>query len=628
MPGELDFNGMLEEELRERVSANIALGMDPVAAMQKVQADMLANNPWVPPKNGCPVNDLPPELLAHIFMLGCTMQEEEGENEDDDDDDDVLDLAEHWETDDDEEADEDVEMGSPEKKSTTLPVNEPDESDSEDEHDGLEEEDEEPFVPFQVLVSHVCRHWRSIALNTHTLWTKLHFDGHVTIDAAETWIKRANGLPLDITIDSTHGHPKEPGPNQPPLPHATYVVNGEEQTSMVQVILDQISGTLTTAAAPVNDQEEGGALPEEEYDPCISFDDLTEILDLIIPYASDWRLFEVSVNDYKQMYAVLERISACSAAPVLEEFGLYSYDESGDPEETDHFSPPELAKAFLPFNGVAPKLKKLALWAVHLDWEASLSFVRNISELELAYHVRDVRPSFATFQAIVQNSPQLEFLSLCFSGPGGDLEKLEIPSLRNLVLCYLESDYVKPLMQSLVLPELQELTLDLAEEDYTEFVAQLAGPAPQSTRSLLAGLSLLKISCLDCNDKAVDLLMAQLDSLKRMDLNCAGEEERFFHRLFKAQPNAKSPLYCPKLEGVRVAGKEGSDLKKLVIARKAMGVPLKQVLICRRDYVSPRDDKWLRENVETLEYFEASESEDELVDIEGADDDDEGMDQD
>src|ERR1700730_3925614 len=39
-------------------------------------------NPYVPPRGDrCPINDLPNELLAHIFVLGSS--DEEGDEEDD-----------------------------------------------------------------------------------------------------------------------------------------------------------------------------------------------------------------------------------------------------------------------------------------------------------------------------------------------------------------------------------------------------------------------------------------------------------------------------------------------------------------------------------------------------------------
>jgi hypothetical protein len=62
-----------------------------------------------------------------------------------------------------------------------------DEEDSDDEEEEDDEEDEEPDLAFQVLVSHVCRHWREIALGTHTLWTTLQFSGHLKLEKV-TWL--------------------------------------------------------------------------------------------------------------------------------------------------------------------------------------------------------------------------------------------------------------------------------------------------------------------------------------------------------------------------------------------------------------------------------------------------------
>jgi hypothetical protein len=134
--------------------------MSPEAAMQKAEAELLTNNPFRPPTHGCPVNDLPPELLAHIFQLGCKLDEEEDEY-DDDYADEGIDLEDEWETDEeegeadeevDEEVDEDVRMGSPEKRKGPRRSNgaAPPDTDGEDsdDEDGEEEEDG-PFLPFQ-----------------------------------------------------------------------------------------------------------------------------------------------------------------------------------------------------------------------------------------------------------------------------------------------------------------------------------------------------------------------------------------------------------------------------------------------------------------------------------------------
>lgn len=87
----------------------------------------LKSNPFVPPADGkCPVNGLPNELLAYIFTLGAEAEQEGENDEEEDEEDEEFDWDE-------------------------------DESDEDD-------EDERRDLEFQVLVSHVCRRWREVAI--------------------------------------------------------------------------------------------------------------------------------------------------------------------------------------------------------------------------------------------------------------------------------------------------------------------------------------------------------------------------------------------------------------------------------------------------------------------------------
>ncbi|KAF7365262.1 hypothetical protein MVEN_00398000 [Mycena venus] len=655
-----DFDARLSADLKGRVATLMSAnpGISPQEAMRQAQAALLAeaeadlfhkitdletrNNPFRPPTSGCPVNDLPPELLAHIFMLGSKMDNEEDPDGDGlhDGDDSEDDEEDEWETDDEEgdadeevveDGDADVRMGSPEKRRAPRrslgdpapPDTDDEDSDEEDEDDG--EDEEEPFLPFQVLVSHVCRHWREIALGTHTLWTTIRFAGHMNAEKAAAWINRANGLPLDIFIDATDMHDplhdedgQEGGDGeqqqQPPGAWPADDDNNVDLGFSVTLAFNPDTGTLTTSTQPI--LPGGLQPPEPPTEPCLSLDDLKVILDMIIPHVAQWRVFEVTGNFYTYMYEVLSRLAQCPAAPLLEELGLYNYEESEQEEEVETFQPAHLAEAFLPFNGNAPKLTHVAFWGVHIAWEGALPMFAGLKEIELAYHTKDVRPSFATFRAMFDASPELELLSLCYSGPTGDMEAFAIPSLNALVLCDMEMDLVQPLVAALELPALEELTLDLHEEDYTEFAEALAGPARGQTRSLLAGLTTLKLAGLHCNDRACDLVMGQLDGLKRLHLKCdEGEEDPWF-KLLSAMKGT-GPQYCPKLESLRLEGIEGLWVRKLVEARKEAGAPFVQVSVGTQDYVTKKDENWLRANVEQFEYFEPSDDEaDTAVEIE------------
>lgn len=84
----------------------------------------------MPPADGrCPVDGLPNELLAYIFTLGVEAQR--GRDEDDDGTEEEDEEKFDWDADDDEDDDDD---------------------------------DDQPESEFQILVSHVCRRWREVAI--------------------------------------------------------------------------------------------------------------------------------------------------------------------------------------------------------------------------------------------------------------------------------------------------------------------------------------------------------------------------------------------------------------------------------------------------------------------------------
>lgn len=452
------------------------------------------------------------------------------------------------------------------------------------------------------------------------------------MEKATAWIERAETLPLDIFIDATdmhdpHGHAPEaadaeedaaqppgawPAPAPAPAPTTNSVFN------ILVASFNPDTGTLTTSiqAGPFPD-----SAPEEPpVEPCISLDDLKIILDLIVPHVAQWRIFEVSANFYTYMYEVLSRLSHCPGAPLLEELGLYNYEENDhneDGEEVDTFQPAHLAEAFLPFGGNAPSITHVAFWGVHIAWEGALPMLAGLKELELAYHTKDVRPTFAAFRAMIDASPELDLLSICYSGPTGDMEPVAIPSLHALVLCDLEMDLVLPLVAALELPALEELTLDLHGEDYTDFADQLAGPARGETRSLLAGLTTLKLAGLHCNDAACDVVMGQLDGLKRLHLKCEEAEVEDDDPWFKRLKEVKGAgaRYCPKLESLRIEGISGASVQKLVITRKEAGAPLTQVFIGSLDAVSKKEESWFRANVDQFDFFEPSDDEQDAVEV-------------
>ncbi|KAG5640145.1 hypothetical protein DXG03_000932, partial [Asterophora parasitica] len=476
---------------------------------------------------------------------------------------------------------------------------------------------------------------------------------------------RSKGLPLDIHVDCTipdeHDHDAEGEEDSDEEKEVPFNPDLYDRfgwgSPPLSASAEESSAAATTATT------HGQQYAEDHKDchhppPPFSLQDLTQILDLIIPHVARWRSLEVTCSVYEYMYNLLSRLAKCPSAPLLEVLQLYHYE---DCEEYEVFEPAALREAFLLFSGNAPVLRDVALWGVHLDWDRSLSFLRGLRDLELTYHAKDVRPSYAAFTSIIAASPALRTLSLCLSGPqdhvpsdpsldsgianpndwGLPENPISIPSLNDLVLCYHEAAYAVSLLQKLSVPNVHSLALDFDGEDYSAFVRQLAQPMPvpadshPKLPSILAGLEHLKISGLPCDARSIDAMYEQLGGLQTINLNCSGEdEEKLFRRLYKPSSSSSSSvtpgqnitkIVCPKLHTVTTTGIPGAEMRQFVEARRAAGVPIKRVMLSEEDDVDEKDEKWLRAHVEEFDFFEPSDSEEEFDDVDGDEDEEQEL---
>ena len=515
---------------------------------------------FVPPTSGTPINALPNELLSYIFTLGSGA-EEQGDGSDD---------GEDGEGDDDD-----------------------------DEEDSMDENRKQ--LPFKVLVSHVCSRWRTVAIETSTLWTFLDFAEGPPFDKSRTWLERSKGCLLDIeldcTVDEDDTHSDESDDREDTGAHSSDdLVAPEDRVAM--------PGGPPPAPVKIKETRSLGR---------VSPADLPVVRDLILPHAARWRIFELMVNDYQIMYGILSTLAAIPEAPQLQALRLYNYDDNDD---YDHFRPPHLKQPFAPFCGRAPSLLEVVLWGVHVDWEAC-AFLRGLGELELGYHAKDVRPPYEIFFRILEGSPDLHILTLSASGPGGNpedwpLDVIELPSVKHLILAFVEPSYASALMNRLVFPNLSTLALDFDTFDYSPFLAQLTRPPPNQRHSLCRDLVDLKISGMQCSPAALATFYAALPNLVSLNLNCYHLPRLFFEYLYPHlsddEDDHTDQFYLPKLETLTTSGICGIEMRDLLSKRRAM--PLKHVLMDSGADVDPEEEDWLRGEVETFEYFDGSDDED------------------
>lgn len=125
------------------------------------------------------------------------------------------------------------------------------------------------LLPFELLVSHVCRLWRNVTLGTSSLWTSitaLHSECPL-YECVVAYLERSKSHSLDIRIDYTHGE------------------------------------VLRSSAVKAGN---------------------FEVLTLLIPHLARWASIWLGVRCYHYMYTFLEAVSDPSIPPAtrLEELQL------------------------------------------------------------------------------------------------------------------------------------------------------------------------------------------------------------------------------------------------------------------------------------------------------------------
>jgi len=575
-----------------------------------------------PPAEGCPINSLPPEILSCIFVVGQQMDldpthsspyyadSESGSGNEHDDstqlrDDPVAPSASSGHG---------AEKLPPPEQ---IPVIDGDQenSDWEDEDSGHDDGSGGDNLSvdsllvdysFQVTVSHVCKHWREVALDTPALWSDIDLEtgdhGGQSYRRASTYLSRSKGYPLSICVD---------------------VEEWEEEDA--SVYSDQ-----SERRSPVTKVQ------------------LLQILDLLLPHTSRWRNFKLVAEDYLYFHTLLDRLSDAPPASLLEHLELNYLGE--DEPEALSFPYPSYKTPFVLFDNYAPKLQYVSLYGVHVDWR-NTTFLKNLYHLELAYHSQDVRPSFDEFFTILRSSMGLQTLDLCASGPFGPPhewptflppppqddhyhdphipvpftpqphaldEHMILPKLHTLKLSHQTPEELGAFFDRVSMPVLHTLDLNLEDFEYTDFIQShlIAPPKWQggsSRESRLTNLKELKVIQLACTPKAIADLYAALVNLETIHLDFNSLDDPFWEVFVPMKvESVTTPTnqFLPALHTMKVEGSCGEVLRQIVDARIKDRLPLKKLCIDFGSGINKEDDSWLRENVEGVEYFEDSDEDD------------------
>ncbi|KAF8441057.1 hypothetical protein L210DRAFT_3539010 [Boletus edulis BED1] len=497
----------------------------------------LPNNPFVPPKGGiCLINNLPPELLSHTFELGFA----DDVNEDEED---IPDSYIHL----------DATMAR--KKYI---------------HD-RETKSHHVFPSFTLPISHVCQHWRNVALSTPSIWTTIVVTPgeHSPYEPVSTLLERSKSLPIDITVSYSD--------------------------------------------------------LEDDFEPP-SDADLDILFAMLIPHIHRWRTIKVTVSEYHHMYAFLSAVSDPSvpAAPQLTTLELYHYEDIGN---LDAFQHPRMANHLTLFAGSAPLLTRVVLWGVHVDWDQPwVASASNLTDLQLAYHAEDIRPSWTQFSTILRSASVLQKLSLRQSGPSGEppvwsIEPtpegpadvnapIQLVRVTDFILEYNTQARTIGLLRKFYLPALKHLALDsevYIGDDFGDLFRELtrpASPVQEQPRSLASRLESLKIPALPCDVECFKTLYGELQNLRSLNL-LLYYYDPFFLNIISTPCTlpGHGDIWLPRLATLYVYGASWIALRNIVLQRKEAGVPLTSLYVDQECPLDAENVDWLKENVKTFKFI-------------------------
>ncbi|KAG6812106.1 hypothetical protein H0H92_004335 [Tricholoma furcatifolium] len=352
-----------------------------------------------------------------------------------------------------------------------------------------------PSSTFQANVSQVCHHWRQIALRTPSLWNILHFRELGHIARAREYISRC--------LHSPH---------------------------LFDILVDTVASS---------EHIDGVTLCREE---------IQQIFSIICPHVKRWRAFHLKVRDHECKAAARQHLSSCGPAPNLETLQLYHFEDYLTSRNLylATYRPPVVV-----FSNELPRLRNVSLIGVNLPWEQS-PYLAHLHTLELALHPENIRPPYEYWESMLRNSPDLQTLSLHYSGPrvangdtkliwSTDKERITIQSLESLSLTDLDPDYLVQLMGRVVLPGLKRLSLDLPEQDFTPFVDFITNTKrhtttpgspiclPQLPFPSLSTLESLVLTALESSADSLRNLLRGLKGLRSLEVHFASVSDVCVH---------------------------------------------------------------------------------------------------
>ena len=272
-------------------------------------------------------------------------------------------------------------------------------------------------ILYPIIISHVTSRWRQIALSTSSLWTSIiltHPSPWSQLWRTAEYLTRSRKRPLDLFLDF-----RDPSWNWQEDLHT------------------------------------------------FRWKHMENVMRLLCPHVSRWRNLELFTDTWSPIFTFLWYLRKVQSAPMLESLSL-SRCNVYFAAQGEVFQPTALRQPIPLFGGGdgLKRLRKVVLAGVHVDW--SNSGLRDLIELELKYHAKDVMPSLGQFITILTGCPHLERLTILGWGPRFETETsvgnlsgpIRLARLKHFVLGFLDVEYAIELLSLFSFPDLKTLILE------------------------------------------------------------------------------------------------------------------------------------------------------------------------
>ena len=408
------------------------------------------------------------------------------------------------------------------------------------------------IVRSRITLGSVCRHWRSLVINTPEIWSKVLVSSPQPHRYLQLCAKRAKAHPLAIFLDyRKHNWNKS------------------------------------------------------ESDFLLGREKMKELMTLITRNMNQIRELLIYVDTWEEMCSVLEVLKHSPPPRMLRRIELY---RSGKPYVV--FTSPSFLRAisssFPLFRGTyIPSLTRVLFCGVNINYSSSnLRGLRSISLLNMAV---EHMPSLEEFLSILRESPLLEELYLdgaCARAPEPSQTHQQplvvLNHLSELMITNLIPQYARFLLSLFSAPRLKRLSLEnLITQDFSSVIDSLTGKFPEVTVLGINGLQIGR-NLRNPDLRYKDIFISWLRTLSKVRyLRVSNVPDLFFEAFLLDRSgrinshNISETPVCPKLEALEVLSR---SVDKMIVCdflarRSSIGFPIKDLFLPGEDVA---DNKAIR----------------------------------